>query len=68
MESDRSADRILLHLKTKGPQPAARQINDFGAGKFGAVDTGSFEAAHTIDHERSDCDKGYNDEPGTDAQ
>jgi predicted ArsR family transcriptional regulator len=23
METDRSADRILLHLKTKGPQPAA---------------------------------------------
>jgi predicted ArsR family transcriptional regulator len=30
MESDRSADRILLHLKTKGPQPAARIAKKLG--------------------------------------
>jgi predicted ArsR family transcriptional regulator len=30
METDRSADRILLHLKTKGPQPAARIARKLG--------------------------------------
>jgi predicted ArsR family transcriptional regulator len=30
MEADRSADRILLHLKTKGPQPAAQIAKRLG--------------------------------------
>jgi len=30
MESDRSSDRILLQLKTKGPQPAAQIARRFG--------------------------------------
>jgi len=30
MEADRSADRVLLHLKTKGPQPAAQIARKLG--------------------------------------
>jgi hypothetical protein len=47
---------------------AARQIDHLGAGEFGAVDPGPFDAAHPLDHERGDRYKSDNDQPGADAE
>jgi hypothetical protein len=47
---------------------AARLVNDLSAGELSAFDAGTFEAADAFDHQRSDCDKGDDNQPGANAE
>ena len=48
--------------------PAARQIDHLGVGEFGAFSAGCFEATHPLEHQRGDCHKRDDDQPGAYAQ
>ena len=48
--------------------PALRQIDDLAAGQFGVLGAGLLEAAHALEHQRSERQKGDNDQSRTNAK
>ena len=47
---------------------AVRQIDDLAAGQFGVLGAGLLEAAHALEHQRSERQKGDNDQSRTNAK